>query len=78
MPNINALSGHVRLLKSDERLLNQSVTLIDFLVQNFGEVFPDGKETEGIEAALEQAREPLATIAAEVAKRLAPKKKADA
>lgn len=73
MPNINLISGRIRLLKADERILSQSVQLIDCMVQHFEEIF--GEDEPALTEALEQVRDPLALIAARVEARFKPAEK---
>lgn len=74
MPSVNILTGKVRLLKADERILSNSVVLVDCLVANFEEIF--GEDEPALTEALEQVRDPLALIAARVEARFKPAEKA--
>jgi hypothetical protein len=74
MPTINALTGSVRLLKADERIVNQAVQLVDCLTQNFEEIF--GADEPALTEALEQVCDPLAVIATRVEARFKPAEKA--
>lgn len=83
MPTINALTGSVRLLKADERILTQAVALVDCLVENFDQLFlPDADDAEqaahavALSEAFEHVREPLGLIARRVEARLKPAEKA--
>ncbi len=72
MPNINLLTGKIRLLKADGVLLSNSLALVDCLVENFEEVFGD-EETDANAAlaeSLEKVRDPLAVITAAVQARI--------
>lgn len=75
MPNINALTGSVRLLKSDERIATQFVALVDCLVENCAEIFG---EDESLSVDFELVREPLGRIADKIAAKLNPAKPTDA
>jgi hypothetical protein len=70
MPTINALTGSVRLLKADERIITQPIALVDCFVENFEEIF--GADEPALTEALEQVREPLALVAKRVEAKLKP------
>lgn len=73
MPNINLLSGKVKLLKSDEHTLQQSMTLVDVLTEHAEHLFG---EDEQLEKDLVDVADPLARIALKVKSKTSPPKKA--